>query len=239
VKETKLIRLSAISGLISGVTWTIGDILLVGFTPNPADYPFIMQSALIRDKVLAVTMLEGSTQRLAAGALLAAFTAPFMFFALYHLFQMIKVAGRTYAVLSIAFLFIAFAWSPLAHASFFFVGEACKTANQMNSAQVFALAAKFIDILYITWFPAIILTGMGWLLVSIIILGGKTGFPRAFAFFTPLPVALVFMPIVRLLPAALYGPVSGAGFNLAAIVFYVLTTIFCFRNGPREIPSVH
>jgi hypothetical protein len=233
MSKATLIKLSAVSGILCGITWTIGDILLVGFKPDLAGYPAIMQSPLIRDKKLAVVMMEGSTERLAAGALIAAFTIPFMFFALYHLWQMIKSGGRRWAAVSIGTLFVAFAWSPLAHASYFYVGELCKAAVRMDGASaapVFALAAVFIDFLYITWCPAIGLTGIGWLLVSVVILRGKTKFPRVFGLCTPLPLSIFFILIHSTVPSLIPDALAGAGFNLAAIIFYVLTTVFCFQK---------
>ncbi|MDR1540687.1 MAG: hypothetical protein LBU32_22335 [Clostridiales bacterium] len=38
-RNAALMKLSAVSGIISGITWTIGDILLVGFKPDLANYP--------------------------------------------------------------------------------------------------------------------------------------------------------------------------------------------------------
>jgi hypothetical protein len=231
MNKTTLMKLSSVSGILSGITWTIGDILLVGFLPDAADYPVIAETAVMQN--LAITMLEGSTPRLAAGALIAAFTIPLMFFALYHVYQLIKPAGRRYAGASILVLFIAFSWSPLAHASFFYVGEAYKTAlllDAASAAPVFALAGSFTRMLGITWAAAISLTGIGWLLVAAVILRGKTDFPRAFGLCTPLTMSFVFILLVPLLPAVIAVPLSGAGFNLAAITFYTLTTVFCFRE---------
>jgi hypothetical protein len=192
-----------------------------------------MQSDIIVDKQVAAAMMEGSTQRLEAGALIAAFTIPFVILALYHLWRLMEPAGRRYATLSIATLFVAFTWSPLAHASFFFVGEACKVAVQMdgaNASLVLGMAQSFIDVVYLTWFPAIGLTALGWLFVSIALLRGKTALPRFFGLLTPLPVSLLFIVIYYLVPSVVPDLLAGAGFNLAAIVFYVSTTVFCFRH---------
>jgi hypothetical protein len=233
MNKTTLLKFSALSGIVGGMTWTIGDILLVGFKPNLTDYPVIANSGLIYDKTLAVLMLEGSTNRLAAGALIAAFTVPFMFFALYHLYQLIKPAGQKYSALCTFILFVAISWSPLAHAAFFFVGETFKTAmlaDEKDVETILVLGKTLTNFLYVTWIPAVSMTALGWLLVSIAVLRGKTNFPRVFAFFTPLPMSFVFILIVPLLPTILAVPFAGAMGNLAVIVFYTLTAIFCFRH---------
>jgi hypothetical protein len=238
MKETTLLKLSAISGILSGIAWMAGDILLVGFRPDVSDYPAIAQSAVIANKRLAVTMLEGSTERLMAGALVAAFTVPLMIFALYHIYRMIKPAGRIFSILCAITLFVAFTWSPLAHASFFYVGEACKTALQMDAASaapVFVMAAAFIEMLYITWAAAISLTGLGWLLVSVAILRGKTGFPRFFAFLTPLPVSVFFLALDYAVPELIPDALAGAAFNVAAIIFYACTAACCFRKAAAPL----
>ncbi|MDR1540686.1 MAG: hypothetical protein LBU32_22330 [Clostridiales bacterium] len=70
-------------------------------------------------------------------------------------------------------LFIAFTWSPLAHAAFFYVAEAYKTAfllDPAGSEPVLTLADSFVKLLYIAWFPIVGLTGIGWLLAAIGIL---------------------------------------------------------------------
>ncbi len=230
--NTKM-KLSALSGVLSGITWPIGDILRVGFEPQLADYPEIAQSAVIGNKELAVLMLEGSTQRLATGALIAAFTIPLMFFALYHIHALLKPCGQKYTALSILLLLIGFSWSPLAHASFFYVGETYKTVLLLDPASagpVFALGETFMRVLLVTWAAAVGLTAVGWLLVTIAILRGKTAFPRVFGLFTPLLMTLIVGVLTPLLPSVLSVPLSGAGFNLAAIVFYTLTTLFVFRK---------
>lgn len=50
MNKTTLIKLSAIPGGLRGITWTSEDILLAGFSPDPADYPAIAQSNLIAGK---------------------------------------------------------------------------------------------------------------------------------------------------------------------------------------------
>jgi hypothetical protein len=226
-------KLSSLSGILSGIAWMVGDILLVGFKPDVSAYPAIAQSDVIADKQIAAVMLEGSTGRFMAGALVAAFTVPLMIFALYHIYQMIKPAGRVFSALCVTALFVAFTWSPLAHASFFYVGEACKTALQLDAASaasVLMMAATFIDMLHITWAAAIGLTGIGWLLVSAAILRGKTNFPRFFAFLTPLPLSVFFIGLHYAVPQMIPDALAGAGFNVAATIFYTFTAVFCFRK---------
>jgi hypothetical protein len=235
----KWIKLSALAGLLSAICWAIGDVLIVGFKATPEAYPAIMNTLLLPDKEFAALMVTGDTARLATGALVAVFSLPLMFFALYHVYQLMKCGGKRISVVAITALFLGFSWSPLAHAAFFFFGEAVKTALTVDPASaesVFAMAKSFSDILYIVYVPAVGVTAIGWILVSVAMLRKKTAFPRWFGLITPFPASVFCMLIVPLLPEALSTPLAGAGLNLGGMIFYTASCVFCFRM--KRLPAM-
>jgi hypothetical protein len=116
--KTNFIRLSAVSGLLSAIFWAIGDMLIVGFNSNPSAYPRIMETGILQDKPFAALMVTGGTERLAAGALFGAYTAPLMILALYFIYKLLTPSSKRKAALCVSVLFIGFVWSPLAHSSF-------------------------------------------------------------------------------------------------------------------------
>jgi hypothetical protein len=237
LRKNILFRLSAVSGLVNAVFWAIGDVLIVGFTSNPASYPRIMETSLLPDKNFAALMVTGSTVRLATGALFGAFTIPLMFAALYFIYKLLTPAGRRKAVICVSVLFVGFAWSPLAHSSFFYFGEAVKAALDVDgasAARVFAMAALFEKFLYVVYFPAIGVTALGWLLATLIIARGGTGFPRWFALITPLPLTVAGAFLAPLLPPALSAPVTAAGINISGIIFYSASCVLCFRTARED-----
>ena len=232
-KTTRWIKFSALAGLLSAVCWAIGDILIVGFKANPEAYSAIMNTPLLTDKEFAALMVAGSTERLAAGALVAVFSLPLMLLALYHIYKLMESGGVRFAKCTVAALFLGFAWSPMAHAAFFYFGEAVKTALTVDTASaenVFAMAKSFSDVLYIVYFPAVGVTALGWVLASIAMLRKKTGFPRWFGLITPFPASIFCLLTVPLLPEFLSTPLAGAGFNLGGIIFYTASCVFCFRR---------
>jgi hypothetical protein len=232
-KKTKWIKLSALAGLLSAICWAIGDILIVGFKANPESYPAIMNTPLLPDKEFAALMVTGSTERLAAGALVAIFSIPLMILALYHIYKLMESGSRRFAKCAVAALFLGFAWSPPAHAAFFYFGEAVKTALAVDPAsaeRVFSMAKSFSDVLYIVYFPAVGVTALGWLMVSIAMLRKKTEFPRWFGLITPLPASIFCLLTVPLLPEVLSTPLAGAGLNLGGMIFYAASCVFCFRG---------
>jgi hypothetical protein len=225
-------RLSALSGLASGIAWTVGDFLIVGFAPSGAVVPAMAGYSAL-ERRLATWMLEGSTARLASGALAGAFSAPLMLFALLHVYQLLRPAGRVCQKVCVALLFAGFSLSPLAHAAYFYVGEAYKTAILMGAADsgpVFALGEVFIRFLLAAYIPAVGLTGAGWLLASIAMLANKTSLPRAYGLLTPLPLAGLITLAAPFLPGALSVYLSAAAMNIPAIVFYTLTSVHCLMR---------
>jgi hypothetical protein len=218
---------------VNAIFWAIGDVLIVGFISNPADYPRIMETSLLQDKSFAALMVTGGTVRLAAGALFGAFTIPLMFTALYFVYKLLVPAGRVKAAICVSILFVGFSWSPLAHSSFFFFGEAVKAALDVDGAstvRIFSMAASFEKFLYVVYYPAIGVTALGWLLTSLIIVRGGTGFPRWFALITPLPLTVAGAFLAPLLPPVLSAPVTAAGINISGIIFYSASCVLCVQT---------
>jgi hypothetical protein len=222
---------------VNAIFWAIGDVLILGFTSNPSNYPRIMETSLLPDKNFAALMVTGSTARLAAGALFGAFSIPLMFTALYFIYKLLAPAGRRKAIICISVLFVGFAWSPLAHSSFFYFGEAVKAALDVDGAsatRVFSMAASFEKFLYVVYYPAIGVTALGWLFASLIIARGGTGFPRWFALLTPLPLTVVGAFIAPFLPPVISAPVTAAGINISGIIFYSASCIICSQTGMED-----
>jgi hypothetical protein len=237
LRKNTLFRLSAVSGLVNAIFWAIGDVLIVGFTSNPANYPRIMETSLLPDKSFAALMVTGSTVRLAMGALFGAFTIPLMFAALYFIYKMLAPAGKRKTVICVSILFVGFAWSPLAHSSFFYFGEAVKAALDVDgasAARIFSMAASFEKFLYVVYYPAIGVTALGWLLASLIIARGGTGFPRWFALITPLPLTVAGSFLALLLPPVLSALIMAASINISGIIFYSVSCALCSQTAMED-----
>lgn len=95
-KQADLVLISLISGLISALCWLIGDIFLVGYDGKEEDYKDFLQDSKIKDKKMAVLMLNGSTKRLRFGALIANFSIPLMLMSIYSLYDLAKPSLWTF-----------------------------------------------------------------------------------------------------------------------------------------------
>ena len=91
--EYSVVLLSICAGLVSGICWLVGDVLLVGFEVDQKRYSQFTKGSLIGNKELAMLMLPASKKRLRWGALLANFSIPLMLAGLYSLFMLIYLFG--------------------------------------------------------------------------------------------------------------------------------------------------
>lgn len=218
---------SLIAGLASALCWLIGDILLLGFTADDEHRRFFKQTK-VRDEQLAVAMLNGSPRRLRWGALIANFSIPLMLFSLLGLYLLAEPS--LWMWLALVLLGIGFSFSPVAHVAFYYVGILCKNIytntkkGQSISRTDEALINEYTGFLHLTWRAAIIVTGLGWLVYSLLILSSQTALPPYFALLTP----LVISPLFGLLNAKfkLGSPyLNGAPLNVGLVIFFAAALI--------------
>ena len=219
-----MIFLSLWAGLLSGLCWLLGDILLVGFEVNKKSYASFTEQSRIGNKKLAMLMLSGSVGRLRLGALVANFSIPLMLVSLYALFGLTNKG--LWAYLSIALLGIGFALSPVAHVAFYYVGIISKKAYKRSNGQVCSdedseLINEAVLFLDITWRTAIALTGLGWLVYSLLIVTGQTILPTYLGLLSPLPLSLLTILLVEKLRIG-RPYLNGAGLNIGFSLFYLL-----------------
>lgn len=215
------------------VCWLIGDIFIVGFEPDPENYPlFSKEYAGKVDVDMAVHMLEGSTPRLMFGALIGALSAPLLLAAIWLVYQYFCEKQKGYAVFTYYALLAGAVLSPLAHAAFFYVGEVHKAILHTDKAAhpyLLDTANGFMKMLHMSWGTAIVVLAIAWLSFAACIAWKKTVLPRWFALVTPVPLSFLVAGIKSLLPVPYSGWVGGATFNIAYLTFFVLLWVL-FRK---------
>ena len=231
--QTK-IKWSFISAIIASVCWVIGDIAIAGFEIIPEKYPLFSETYADQvDVEFAVLMLEGSTQRLMFGALIAAMTAILFLPGVWLAYQYVKDHSKWYAWGTYFILVLSVLLMPLGHAVFFYTGEIFKSIyNSPVAAHPYLLetAAGFMQMLYITWGTAIVVLLLGWFLFSVLIFLGKTTLPRWVGLISPVFLTIYQVPIKSILSASTFKDwLTAAGFNLSYLIFFLLLLIF-FRK---------
>jgi hypothetical protein len=223
-----MLTLSLACGLISGICWMLGDIFLVGFDIDVEKYGDFLQDTKIKNKRLAVLMLSGSVPRLRLGALIANFSIPFMLFSAYSLYVLVEPS--VWGIIAVALLGVGFSLSPVAHVAYYYVGTLCKSLfdehqrGEKVSEAGQALVNEYVRFLDIAWTAAVGITALGWIAYTLLILLGKTAFPPLFFLLTPLIVSPLALLASKLKIGRPY--LNGAGFNIAATVFFAAALIF-------------
>ena len=232
------IKWSFISALVASLLWVIGDILIVGFYIDPTKYPLFTDTyANELDTTLALLMIEGSTQRLMWGALIASMSAFLFLPAVWLAYQFFKDKTKPYAWITYFILVISVVLMPLGHADFYYSGELFKAiyhTDPVAHPYLIEMAEGFTTVLYIAWGTAIAVLLLGWLLFSIFVFMGKTVLPKWVGFISPVFITLYQQPIKFMLPDSLLKSwISAAGFNIAYLIFFILLFVF-FRKTATE-----
>lgn len=229
------IKGSFISAIIASLCWITGDILIAGFTVDPKNYPLFTEVYVGKvDPNISILMLQGSTERLMYGALIAAMTASLFLPGIWLTYQYIKDKNPWYVYVTYFLLILSVMLMPLGHSVFFFAGEIYKTIYHTDAiAHPYLLktASGFMKVFYVAWAPAIIVLFLGWILFSLLVFFKKTVLPRWAGFISP-----VFISLYQQLPLQLLPPTSnlkswiGASvFNISYLVFFLILLIL-FRN---------
>ena len=229
------IRATGIAGIVGAICWAIGDVLLVGGSAPPEQFPLLLRDYADRIPFKALAwMLPLDEPRLAAGAMIANLSIPLYLAGSWHLYQGVKPAGGILPLAAFALLFCANAWSPLGHASFYYPGMVYKTIPTLPVAAhpaLLTLGAQFSRMQAAAWFLAVIPLALGMMLLCVTILARPTRYPRW--------SAVVLNPVVPLLlaamGAALPAPVGpwffAAALNIGFFIVYTLSTILLWNGG--------
>lgn len=225
------------AGALGALAWILGDVLIVGHVAPRAEFPLLFQTYADRiDAGMAERLVGVPRSRLVAGALVAVFAMPLYLIGNAHLWRSLRPAGRAWAWPATALIFLGYAWSPLAHAAFYFVGAVWQTIPATGASahpQLLALADEFLRVLTIVYVPAVACQAVGLLAFSLAVASGRTAYPRWFAL-TSNPVLLGTLTIG--LPHLARGPVgdalAGAAFNTTWLLVYLQS--LCLLRKPRD-----
>lgn len=232
--QTK-INWAFVSCIFAAICWIMGDVCIAGFEVNPEDYPLFSKTyAADVDIEFAVLMLNGSTQRLMFGALIAAMTAPFYLPGMWLIYQCFNDKSKWYAWGTYFILVASVVLSPLGHADFFYTGEIYKTIYYTQPAAhpyLLETASAFQEMLYIAWGTAIIIMLLGCLLFAIVIFCGKTILPRWAGFITPVFLTIYQLPLNHIITdQQVKGYLGASAFNISYFIFFLLFLVLFRRK---------
>jgi hypothetical protein len=221
------LRWTGIAGVVGTVGYLIGDVLLLGNSATPAQFPHLAVYVDNRVVQRGAVFLASSTERLAAGGLAGVFSTPLYLAGMWHIFEASQPGGRRWSLPPFLLLVTAFSIAPFVHGSFFYVAEILKTVAQVDppaQPMLVALATRATWWLYVAYgvFAVAASTGFAWLTVAIA--RGKTLYPRWVALANPLACMMAGVLIDRVVPQPLKLLLTGAGLSVGMLAFFVLST---------------
>ncbi|MDO4879507.1 MAG: hypothetical protein Q3966_09510 [Neisseria sp.] len=224
------VRTLLLFGLAAALCWTAADILLVGFPrlpPTAAPFAPDVAAALADDADMAALMLGGSPERLFWGVLPATFSIILYLAASWGVYRLMRPSALAKAAWLL--LLCSYAWSPLGHAGFYYVGMAAQgLAAAPPHAQGIFLAQfrHFMDMLAVHWLAAVGLSILAWTAVLLQTLRGRTILPKWAALFNPVPVGVAIALGCSFFPESVAAAsLGGASLNAAQLVFFA--TAWC------------
>ncbi len=236
MKDWKL-KYSLAAGLVAALCWTAADMLLVGFVTRPDAYPLFSEILTHRlDADLAVLMLDGSPERLFWGVYLATFSVAFYVLAVPGIRCLMSPGWLANA--AAFFLLFGYATSPVGHAAFAYLGLQAQSMVQagtnISDAQIMAFN-QFKHLLEMHWLVSVCASAIGWLLLLVQTLPGRTALPRASAILNPLLLAPLIAGGCSLFPGSLIAVLPGcASLNIAQLAFFAgaLVLARCEKRHP-------
>ena len=219
-----LVHLSGLSAMLGALSYAIGDVLMLTAKADLADYPNLQPHGKLLSGVERMAGLPW--WRVMWGGLIGVFATPLSLAGVWHLYYGLQPAGAWSAWPPVLLLALGFSLSPFVHGSFIYLAEYVQALNRLSGdAQnvVVEMFKRHRQVLAISFGVVIvaILAASIWFSVSVAL--GSTRFPGWMAAVNPLTLVIVYFIIRRLLPK-LVAPVEGAGFNIAFLAFFALTT---------------
>lgn len=229
------IRAAGIAGMLGAICWAIGDVLLVGGTASPDQFPLVLRDYADRIPFKALAwMLPFDEPRLAAGAMIANLSIPLYLAGSWHLYQGVKPAGGILPFAAFIVLFCANAWSPLGHASFYYPAMVYKTIPALPAAAhpaLLTLGAQFSRMQSTAWFLAVVPLALGMALLCATILARRTRYPRWSAVILNPVAPLLLAAIGTALPPPVGPWFFAAVLNVGFFIVYALSTALLWNGG--------
>ncbi|HZM25680.1 MAG TPA: DUF6796 family protein [Anaerolineales bacterium] len=220
------LRITGLLALFGAFLYAIGDVLLLASKVNLDDYPKLKPFAkLLSD---AEKMVVLSPNRMIWGALLGVFATPLVLAGIWQVYQGLGGANAS-AVLATVILFAtASIIGAFVHGTFYYMGEYIHALNRVevgSQAVVVDMINRHKKVLIISYAPVLILIIIASIMFSILVASGNTAFPVWMAAVNPLTMTMAWLVVKRILPQFIRDGAEGAGFNIAFMAFFALTTI--------------
>lgn len=219
--KVNLILVLSLLGITSVLITIISDFILLG-KPNSA-FDFLMLGTK--------SMWDISSLRLTIGAFIGVVILPFQLFGLVPVYYALKPAGKILPVMTIILNAHTLLMGVAFHISYAFIGSGWNHYYEENaSLNTSALVNQFDFywmLLAIIMFCDLLFCSIVYVIV---VLKGKTLFPKWMAIFNPMGIIIMTFPLVFAIPYPVGGYVGPAYLNISTMIFFILTLTVGYKK---------
>jgi len=224
--QIDIIRAMGLVGFISVLLTIISDFILIG-RPSSA-YSFL--------KLGTESMADIAQWRITVGAFLGIIVLPFQIAGLTSMHHGLKPSGRVMPLIVVLTNAHALIMGVAFHISYVFIGSGWKLYYETGPGN--KITSEIVKRFDFYW-KVIVIIMVTELLISstiytLLIIKGKTLYPKWMAILNPLCILLLVFPLVFIIPAPVGGFIAPAYFNISSMVFVSLSTAVIYKKLKKQ-----
>jgi hypothetical protein len=219
------IQITGLIAILGSLIYALGDVLLLAAKAALADYPRLQAHAKLLSGAEKMVVLP--PRRVVWGGLLGVFAAPLLLAGYWQVYQGLAPAGLWAALPPAALFAAAGVVGAFVHGSFIYLAEYVQALNRLDDGAqpvVAAMLQRHRRVMIVTYgfvLGAIVVASLWY---SAVVALGSTRFPAWAAAVNPLTATIAWLLLKRTLPRPVVEATEGAGFNIAFLAFFAVTT---------------
>lgn len=212
-KSDVILALSLL-GMLSVLVTIISDFILIG--KSSTAFSFLVLGT--------ESMWDIEPWRITAGAFIGVVVLPFQLLGLVPLYFALKPAGKVLPIIAVLTNAHMLLMGVAFHISYAYIGSGWIVyhKNELTNQITSEIVDKFDSYWMILAVIIVIELLFSSIIYIIVVLKGKSLFPKWMAIFNPLCIVLFTFPLVFILPAPIGGYIAPAYLNLSTMIFFVL-----------------
>lgn len=226
--QVKKVIIMSTLGMLSVLITIISDFILLG-KPNSAINFFVFGTE---------TMWDIEPWRITLGTFIGVFALPFQLLGLLPLYFALKPAGRILPIITLIGSVHAILIGVAFHMSYAYIGRGWALYHLNDISK--EISSKMINSFSFYWSILLVIMSLDILLSSliyiIIVIRGKTLFPKWMAIFSPIGVILITFPVILAFPYPIGGYIAPASINITTLIFFLITRVLYNKKETTTMP---
>lgn len=220
------VQVTGLLAILGALIYAIGDVLMLAAQIDIANYPNLQAHANLLSG--AEKMVALPSWRLSWGGLLGVFATPLMLAGFWQVYQGLSPAGANLALPPVLLFVCASVIGAYVHGSFMHLGESVHALNRTDAESqdvLVGMLGRQRKTLMLSYGVVLIFILIAAILFSVLVASGQTAFPTWVALFNPVTLSIAWLLGRKLLPRVMRNVTEGAGFNIAYLIFFIITTV--------------